>query len=149
MIFNAFSALGSSGKNKPLSSVWYLDSEVSYHTESPFANLSNITKYNLNLQVQTADGGNNPITLVMCLGQCHWKHVYLSCLTSNLLSVRQLVDNNCHISFSSSGSVQDQMSGKLIAREPNCGHLFPPCISALIRNKPMNDFFFFFFFGSK
>ena len=47
-------------------------------------------------------------------------------LSTNLLSVRQLVDNNCNVNFSRSGCVvQDQVSGKIIAKGPKVGRLFP------------------------
>ena len=47
-------------------------------------------------------------------------------LVSNLISVGQLVDNNCTINFSRAGCVvQDQVSGKVIAKGPKVGRLFP------------------------
>jgi len=47
-------------------------------------------------------------------------------LASNLLSVGQLVDNNCNINFSRAGClVQEQVSGKVIAKGPKVGRLFP------------------------
>ena len=47
-------------------------------------------------------------------------------LASNLLSVGQLVDNNCNVNFSRAGClVQELVSGKVIAKGPKVGRLFP------------------------
>ena len=47
-------------------------------------------------------------------------------LASNLLSVGQLVDNNCNVNFSRDGClVQEQVSGKVIVKGPKVGRLFP------------------------
>ena len=47
-------------------------------------------------------------------------------LTSNLISVGQLVDNDYQVQFSQSSClVQDQHSGKIIAKGPKVGRLFP------------------------
>jgi len=47
-------------------------------------------------------------------------------LASNLLSVGQLVDNNCTVNFSRDGClVQEQVSGKVITKGPKVGRLFP------------------------
>ena len=66
-----------------------------------------------------------------------WKNVFLSpSLSANLDSVGKLVDDDCHVSFSKSGCVvQDRVSGKMIAKGPKCGRLFPLHLSNL-RNKP-------------
>ena len=63
-------------------------------------------------------------------------HVFLSPrLSENLLSIGQLVDNHCFVSFSRSGCViQYQVSGKLIAKGPKCGRLFPLQLSTKDRN---------------
>ena len=113
MIVNAFSTFGLSSRS--------LDSEASNHMTSSSAPLSNVESYNGPLQIQTANGGHIPITDVGDIsGPIPLKNVYLyPTLTSNLLSVEQLVENKCNISFSSYGCVvQDQMSGKEIARGP-------------------------------
>lgn len=64
MILNFFSALGISGKHRPLSSVWYLASGASNHMTLSSAHPSNIQKYTGNLQVHTADGEKLAITIV-------------------------------------------------------------------------------------
>ncbi|RVW65300.1 Retrovirus-related Pol polyprotein from transposon TNT 1-94 [Vitis vinifera] len=47
-------------------------------------------------------------------------------LSTNLISVGQLVDNNCAVNFSGNGCVvQDQVTGKPIAKGPKVGRLFP------------------------
>ena len=43
-----------------------------------------------------------------------------------MLSVGQLVDNNCAVNFSSNGCVvQDQVTGEPITKGPKVGRLFP------------------------
>ena len=145
MIVNALFAFGLSGTS-PSSSTWFLDSRASNHMTYSRNPLSNVTRYNGNLQIQTANGGNAPITALGNIpGPIPLKNVYLCpTLTSNLLSVGQLVENNCNISFSSSGCVvQDQMSGKEIARGPKCGRLFPLDFSKISRNQFNNNVFCF------
>ena len=52
-------------------------------------------------------------------------------LSTNLISIGQLVDNNCTVQFSNSGClVQDQVSGKMIAKGPKVGRLFPSLLSS-------------------
>ena len=71
----------------------------------------NIQLYDGKLQVQTANGGHLPITAIGDIPhKLPLNHVFLSPgLSTNLLSVGQLVDNHCNVSFSSSGCVvQDQ-----------------------------------------
>ena len=47
-------------------------------------------------------------------------------LSTSLISVRQLVDNNYDVRFSRDDCiVQDQVSGKILAKVPKVGRLFP------------------------
>ena len=87
------------------------------HTYCGRGSLSNTRKYNGNLQVHTADGEKLPITAIGDISDPFpMKNVFLSPLSANLVSVDQLVDDDCHVSFSKSGCVvQDQVSGKVIA----------------------------------
>lgn len=65
MIIHAFSALGISGKNSSLSSLWYIDSGASNnHMTFPSSNLSNIQTYDNKHQVHTADGEKLSITAI-------------------------------------------------------------------------------------
>lgn len=97
MIMNAFSALGLSGNTNQLTSTLYLDSGMSNHMTFSSTNLSNLKKYDGNLRVHTADGGNVPISATSNVSySLPLNHVFLSpYLTTNLLSVGQLVDNDC------------------------------------------------------
>lgn len=46
-------------------------------------------------------------------------------LSTNLISIGQLVDNNCDVHFSRFGCiVEDPVSGKMITKEPKVGRLF-------------------------
>lgn len=107
MILNAFFALGVLGKNKIVPCVWYLESGASNLMMFSLANLNHITKYNGNLQVQTANDENLPIPVIGDVSNpIHLKHVFPSPhFTTNLLSMGQLVENNCDVLFSSSGSL--------------------------------------------
>ena len=145
MIVNTLYAFGISGKSKP-PPIWYLDSRVSNHMTSSSAQLSSLKQYTGNHHIQTANGGKIPITAIGgVFSSIPLKNVFLyPSLTSNLLSIGQLVENNCNISVSSSSYVvQDQMLGKEIVREAKCGCLFPLDLSIIIRNKNENELFFF------
>ncbi|KAA8542248.1 hypothetical protein F0562_023616 [Nyssa sinensis] len=56
-----------------------------------------------------------------------FKDVYVSPrLSNNLISVGQLVEKNCDVHFSRDGClVQDQVLGKILAKGPKVGRLFP------------------------
>ena len=119
MIVNAFSVLGLSGKSKMSNSTWYMDSGASNHMTHSSENLSHLKPYDGSLRINTADGGSIHITAVGKISHpLPLSHVFLSPqLSTNLLSVGQLVDNHCSVSFSRSGCVvQDQASGKEIAK---------------------------------
>ena len=64
-------------------------------------------------------------------------------LSTNLISVGQLVDNNCNVHFSRSGCVvQDQVSGQMIAKGPKVGRLSPlhVSLSTFIPSFPLLSF---------
>lgn len=112
MIIHAFSALGISGKNSSLSSLWYIDSGASNnHMTFSSSNLSNIQTYDNKHQVHTADGEKLSITAI---GDASNPLPLKNVLLSPGLSTRfvgQLIDNHCNVSFPSSGvMVQDPMS---------------------------------------
>ncbi|KAH9667053.1 hypothetical protein KPL70_020885 [Citrus sinensis] len=135
MIITAFSSLGLSGKS-PTTSPWYFDSGASHHMTNNDKFLTNVSKYPGNLKIHTADGNSLPITATSDVSSSITNVFVSPGLTTNLVSVGQLVDNNCKVEFSKSGCVvQDQQSGKMIARGPKIGRLFPlqfaesPCFS--------------------
>lgn len=123
MIISAFSALGISGKS---SSSWYFDSGASNHMTSNAQFLTNIKKYFGNLKIHTADGNQLPITATGDISSSLTNVFVSPGLTSNLISVGQLVENDFQVQFSQSGClVQDQQTGKIIAKGPKVGRLFP------------------------
>ncbi|KAG8380293.1 hypothetical protein BUALT_Bualt06G0000600 [Buddleja alternifolia] len=124
MIISAFSALGLS--SKPFSSSpWYFDSGASYHMTNNSRFLTNVTKYSGDLKIHTADGSHLPIIATGDISSSLTDIFVSPGLTTNLVSVGQLVDNNCKVEFSKSDCVvQDQQSGKMIARGPKVGRLF-------------------------
>lgn len=88
-------------------------------------NLSTIKPYDGTLQVHTANGDTIPIAALGDISHpyhCIMSFVLMVCLKI-LLSVGQLVDDNCNVTFSSFGYVvQDRVSGSVITKEPKCGH---------------------------
>ncbi|KAJ8755302.1 hypothetical protein K2173_019100 [Erythroxylum novogranatense] len=101
MILSAPSALGITGKNKSLSKPWLFDSAASNHVTPSFDDLINIKKYDGNLQIETANGDHLPIAAIGDISSFpSMKHVFVSPhLSANLLSVGQMVENNCKVVF--------------------------------------------------
>jgi hypothetical protein len=116
MIISAFSALEISGKknklNFPLDSAhnkqWLMDSVVSNHMTSSENGLYNVRKYMGNQHIQVVNGDNLPILSIGNLGS-YFKNIFVSLkLSTSLLSVGQMVENNCEIHFDRHGCcVQD------------------------------------------
>ena len=92
--------------------------------------LSNIRNYDGNLKINTADGSSLPISAVGDLSSSLTNVFVSPNLSTNLISVGQLVDNNCNVHFSHSGCVvHDQVLGQMIAKGPKVGRLFPLHVS--------------------
>jgi hypothetical protein len=126
MIISAFSTLGLSGKSTLTSPTWYFDSAASNHMTNSTNYLTNIKKYCGNLEIGTADGSQLPITTIGDISSSLTDVFVSPALTTNLISVGQLVENNCKVTFSKSGClVQDQQSGRVITRGPKVERLFP------------------------
>ena len=126
MIISAFSALGLSSKNLFTSSLWYFDFAASNHMTNNAASLTNVNKYFGNLKIHTADGSHLPITATGDVSPSLTDVFVSPGLTTNLVSVGQLVENDCKLEFSKSSCVvQDQQSKRMIARGPKVGRLFP------------------------
>ena len=122
MILFAFTAFGLSGNHKVSSKPWYFDSGAFNHMINTVVPLSNIRIYDGNLKINTADGSSLPISAVCDLSSSLTDVFVSPDLSTNLISVGQLVDNNCNVHFSRSGCVvQDQVSGQLIAKGPKVG----------------------------
>ena len=126
MILTAFSALGLQGQGKPASSTWFIDSGATNHMTGSSDFLQNLRPYTGCQNIQIANGSNLPITAIGDIGHS-FRHVFVAPkLSTNLISVGQLVENHCDVHFSRGGClVQDQMSGKVIAKGPRVGRLFP------------------------
>jgi len=125
MIVSAFSALGLQG-NDVTSNFWIVDPGASNHMTNSTSILKNVRKYQGPSQIQIANGSNLPITKVGDITPT-FKTVFVSPkLSTSLISVGQLVDNNCDVNFSRNGClVQDHVSGTIIAKGPKVGRLFP------------------------
>jgi hypothetical protein len=135
MILTTFSALGLQGNNFN-SQFWLADSATSNHMTNSSSMLKNVREYHGSSQIQVANGGHIPITKVGDIDPT-FKNVFVSPkLSTSLISVGQLVDDNCDVHFSRNGClVQDQVSGKVIVKGPKVGRLFslyfsiPRCLS--------------------
>ncbi|CAJ2628294.1 unnamed protein product [Trifolium pratense] len=126
MVLSALSALGIQGKSSNVSRPWFLDSGSSNHMTGSSEYLHNLHSYHGNQNIQIADGNALSITNVGDLNSDFRDVLVSPGLASNLLSVGQLVDNNCNVNFSRDGClVQEQVSGKVIAKGPKVGRLFP------------------------
>jgi len=126
MIIFAFSALGILGKIISMSPFWYFDSSASNHMTNNPQLFTNSTKYPRNLTIHTANGNHLPITNIGDISSSLTDVFAAPGLITNLISIGQLVDNNCCVEFSHSGClVQDQRSRKMIAKGPKVGCLFP------------------------
>ena len=109
-------------------------------TSSP-TKLQNIVPYTGNLTVQTANGDHISITSVGDTpGPLQLTNVLVSPhLSTNLVFVSQLVEDNYKVSFSSSDCVvQNQELGEVIVRGPKHGGLFPLPMSSIIENKTLH-----------
>jgi hypothetical protein len=130
MTLSVFSAFGLSGNHKFSSKPWYLDSGASNHMTNTVVPLFNVRNYEGSLKINTVDGNSLPISAVGDLSSSLTDVFVSPDLSTNLISVGQLVDNDCDVYFSRSGCVvQDQVSGKMITKGPKVGRLFPLYIS--------------------
>ncbi|KAK2354221.1 hypothetical protein QL285_091767 [Trifolium repens] len=126
MVTSALSALGIQSKSSNVSRPWFLDSGASNHMTDSSEYLHNLHSYHGNQKIQIADGNALSITNVGDLNSDFRDVLVSHGLASNLLSVGQLVDNNCNVNFSRDGClVHEQVSGKVIAKGPKVGRLFP------------------------
>ena len=119
MIISALSALGLQG-NGFLSPSWIIDSGASNHmTGSSNTTHSNVRTYTGSGHIQIANDSQLPIHVIGDVNSTV-RDVFVSPqLSTSLISVKQLVDNNCDVHFSRDGClVQDQVSGKRLAKRP-------------------------------
>jgi hypothetical protein len=119
IVLSALSTLGINGKSTSTSTPWFVDSGASNHMTGSPDHLQNVRAYKGTKNIQIADGNTLPIHAVGDINPS-FNNVFVSPgLASNLISVGQLVDNNCNVNFSRTGCfVQDQVSGKVIAKGP-------------------------------
>ena len=126
MVLSALSALGIQGKSSNVSRPWFLDSGASNHMTGSSEYLNNLHSYHGNQKIQIADGNTLSITDIGDINSDFRDVLVSPGLASNLLSVGQLVDKNYDVNFSRDGClVQEQVSGRVIAKGPKVGRLFP------------------------
>lgn len=125
MIQSALSAMGLSGN---LSSKWYFDSGASNHMTGTSKGFFSLSPYHGSGQITTADGTNLPISGigVVSVNNTRLEDVLLvPKLSTNLISVGQLVENNCNVYFTPFGCViQEQATGRIIGKGHKTGRLF-------------------------
>jgi len=108
MIVSALSALGLSGNRNSILKPWYFDSAASNHMTNIVLPLNNVQKYKGNLHIRTANGNPLSITTVGDISALLNTIFVSPKLSTNLISVGQLVYNNCDVHFLKSGClVQD------------------------------------------
>lgn len=109
MIVSAFFVLGLQGKENFLTFPWLVDSTAS------------------NNMIGNADALHDVHKIASRTLGSSFNNVFMSPkLSMNVISIGQLVDNNFEIYFDCNGCcAQDQMSGNMMAKGPNVGHLFP------------------------
>ena len=103
MILSSFSTFGLSGNHKVSSKPWYFDSRASKHMTNTGVPLSNIRNYDGNLKINIADGSSLPISAVGDLSSSLTDVFVSPDLSTNLISIGQLVNNNCNVHFSHFG----------------------------------------------
>ncbi|KAJ0075240.1 hypothetical protein Patl1_34523 [Pistacia atlantica] len=124
MLISALSAMGFQGKHS--TTLWYVDLGASNHMMNTPTNLSHVWPYAGQSAIQTANGSSLPIAAVENASSTFTDVFLAPQLSTNLISVGQLVDNNCAVNFSGDGCVvQDQVTGKTITKGPKVGRLFP------------------------
>lgn len=124
MLVSALSAMGFQGNNS--TTLWYVDSGASNHMTNTPTTLSHVQPYAGQSAIQTANGTSLPIVGIGNASSTFTDVFLAPQLSTNLISVGQLVDNNCVVNFSGNGCVvQDQVTGNPIAKGPKVGRLFP------------------------
>ncbi|KAF8377349.1 hypothetical protein HHK36_030726 [Tetracentron sinense] len=130
-IVQALSAAGLSGTS--LQSPWYFDSGASNHMTGTASYLHNVKSYKGNQIISTADGAQLPISSVGSLSFSPSPHrqftlidvFHVPKLSANLISVGQLVQNQCLvIFFPDCCFVHDLATGKVVGRGRRKGRLF-------------------------
>lgn len=123
ILISALLAMGFQGNHFP--KLWYVDSATSNHMTPTHTALRHVRPYAGKFVIQTANGSSLPIAAVGDASST-LTDVFLAQLSTNLISVGQLVENNCDVKFSGDGCVvQDQVTGEQIAMGPKVGRLFP------------------------
>ena len=99
MILTFLSALGLQGTSFD-PKFWLANSAASNHMNNSSSGLKNVRKYLGSSQIQVANGGYIPITKVGDIDPT-FKSIFVSPeLSTSLISVSQLVDDNCNVYFS-------------------------------------------------
>ena len=128
MLISALSTMGFQGKNS--TTLWYVASRASNHMTNTPTTLSHVRSYASQSAIQTTNGSSLPIAAIGNASSTFTNVFLAPQLSTNLIFVGQLVDNNYAVNFSGDGCVmQDQVTGKPIAKGPNVGRLFPLFLS--------------------
>ncbi|KAJ4716682.1 Retrovirus-related Pol polyprotein from transposon TNT 1-94 [Melia azedarach] len=103
MLILALSAMEFQGKNS--TTLWYVNSRASNHMTNTPTTLSHFLPYDGQSAIQTANDNSLPITAVGNASSTFTDVFLAPQLSTNLIFVGQLVDNNCVVNFSGDGCV--------------------------------------------
>ena len=95
--------MGLQGNNS--TKLWYVDSGASNHMTNNPTVLCHVRPYAGQSSIQTTNGSSLPIAAIGDASSKFTDVFLASHLSTNLISVGQLVDNNCTVNFSSNGFV--------------------------------------------
>ncbi|XP_068649053.1 uncharacterized protein [Aristolochia californica] len=87
----------STGKQKISTQPWYFDSSASNHLTNNVVSLSNVRKYDGDLHINITDGSSLSISVVGDLSSSLADVFVSPDLSTNLLSIGQLVDEDCNV----------------------------------------------------
>lgn len=124
MIVSALYAFSLQGKSYFLTSPWLIDSTASNHMTRNLEALHNVHKYDGEQHIQITSGSVLPIIVVGNLDSWFIQVSASPSLSTNLIYVGQLVEDNCAIHFDLMVVSHDQESGEVIVIRPKVGHLF-------------------------
>jgi hypothetical protein len=124
--YSSFSLISHGVPSNHSTKLWYVDSAASNHMTHNPTTLCHVRPYDGQSVIQTANGSSLPIAAIGDASSALTDVFLAPQLSTNLISVGQLVENNYDVKFSGDGCVvQDQVTGEPIPKGPKVGRLFP------------------------
>jgi len=104
--------------------VWHIDSATSNHMTGDSTQFSTLSNLSSQYDIVTANGSKLPASGIGSVS-LFTNVLHVPSLKANLISVGQLVDQNCIVIFSPTGCiVQNLRTGRILARGIKVGRLF-------------------------